>query len=269
MKSILRTGACLLGLAVVLTASSVIFIKAHAATASGSESGGSASEVRTINASIVNVILSGPINLNLKQGATPELLVKGDPKLVSRVTTRLEGNTLHIGTHGIYISIGKTEQSRVELSLPSLEKLHFTGSGDASIKGFRGNKLDIGMQGSGNVQFDGEFQQVSANLLGSGDLNLGLGMSDVVEINLNGSGDSVIRGQTRVLNARLTGSGDLNAASLKSGQVNLNSTGSSTSKIFASQEVKIKVLGSGDVHVQGNPAKRSVERMGSGEVRWE
>lgn len=269
MKKIIRTGIGLLGLAVVLTASTVVFMRAHAGTVAASEGGSAASEVRPVDASIVNIVLNGPINLNMKQASTPEMLVKGNAKLIARVTTRVEGNTLYIGTRGIYISVGKTEQSRVELSLPNLEKMQLLGSGDASVRGFHGNKIDISMQGSGNVMFDGEFQQVFANLLGSGDLNLGLGNSELVELNINGSGDSIVKGQAKMLNAKLTGSGDLNAALLKSAQVNLNSLGSATSKVFASQEVKVKLLGSGDVHVLGNPAKRNVERLGSGDVRWE
>ncbi|MFZ6745716.1 head GIN domain-containing protein [Undibacterium sp. JH2W] len=267
MKNIIRTGIGMLGLAVVLTASSVVFIRAHASTVVSA--GSAASEVRPVNASIVNIVLSGPIDLTLKQAVTPELLVKGDPKLVAKITTRLEGNTLYIGTRGIYISVGKTEQSKIELSLPNLEKLQSSGSGDASIKGFRGNKLELLVQGSGNVSLDGEYQQVFANVHGSGDLALGLANSDVLELNVHGSGDSIIKGQAKTFNAKLTGSGDLNASSLKSAQVNLNSTGSANSRVFASQEIKLKLMGSGDVHVSGNPAKRNVERMGSGDIRWE
>jgi hypothetical protein len=28
-------------------------------------------------------------------------------------------------------------------------------------------------------------------------------------------------------------------------------------------------MGSGDVYISGNPPKRNVERLGSGEVRWD
>ena len=269
MKNIIRTGIGMLGLAVVLTASTVIFMRAHASPIVAIASGSAASEVRPVTANIVNIVLSGPIDLQLKQSATPELLVKGDAKLVSRITTRLEGNTLHIGTRGIYISVGKTEQSKVELSLPNLEKLQSAGSGDAIVKGFRGNKVEIAIQGSGNVSFDGEYAQVFANSHGSGDFKLGLASSELVDLTSYGSGDSIIKGQVKQLNVKLTGSGDLNASALKSNQVLLNSMGSSNSKIFASEEVKLKLMGSGDVQVFGKPVKRNVERMGSGEVRWE
>lgn len=267
MKNIIRTGIGMLGLAVVLTASSVVFIRAHASNVVST--GSAASEVRPVTASIVNIVLSGPIDLALKQATTPELLVKGDAKLVSRVTTRLEGNTLYVGTRGIYISVGKTEQSRIELSLPNLEKLQTSGSGDAVIKGFKGNKLEVSLHGSGNINLDGEYQQVFASLNGSGDLNLGVGNSDLLELTSNGSGDSIVKGQVKNFNVKISGSGDLKASALKSAVVNLNSTGSSSSKVFASQEIKLKVTGSGDVHVMGNPAKRNVERMGSADVHWE
>ncbi|MFZ6760564.1 head GIN domain-containing protein [Undibacterium sp. Ji50W] len=269
MKNIIRTGAGMLALSVILTGASVVFIKAHAANVATASGGSAASEARPVNATVVNVVMHGPVDLILKQASTPEMLIRGDAKLVSRITTTIEGNTLHIGTRGIYISIGKTEQTKVELSLPNLEKLQLSGSGDASIKGFRGNKMDISVNGSGDVNFDGDFQQVNAGLHGSGNLNLNLGNSDTVELSVNGSGDSVIKGQSKVLNARLNGSGDLNAVSLKSAQVFINSVGSSSARVFASQEARLKLTGSGDVHVFGNPGKRNVERAGSGEVRWD
>lgn len=270
MKNILRTGATLLALSVALTAASVVFMRAHAGTALAAEATASAgSENRPVAANVVNVVMSGPIDLILRQAATPELLIKGDPKLVARVTTRVEGNTLYVGTRGIFISIGSHQPARIELNLPALEKLQLQGSGDGNVKGFRGNKIELSLRGSGDLVFDNDYQQVQAGLNGSGDLSMTLLNSDNVDLSILGSGDAVVKGQAKVFNAKIGGSGDLDATALKAGVVSLNSMGSSDAKIFATQELKLKMMGSGDVRIFGNPAKRNVERMGSGEVRWD
>jgi hypothetical protein len=54
-----------------------------------------------VTAQVTQVVLSGPIDLLLQSSTVPSLSVKGDPKLASRVTTRVDGNTLYIATRGI------------------------------------------------------------------------------------------------------------------------------------------------------------------------
>ncbi|MBC3885857.1 head GIN domain-containing protein [Undibacterium griseum] len=281
MKHILRTGVTLLALSVVLTAASALVIRAHAATVAASAavaagpsasgnaaSGALASERREVEARIVNVVMSGPLDLLLRPGATPELFIKGDPKLVARVTTRIEGNTLYVATRGIFISLGKSEATRVELTLPAIEKLQFSGSGDGNIKGFKGSKLDLRMHGSGDVMLEGEFTQLQANMSGSGDLQLQLDRNDMLELNMLGSGDALLKGQGKALSARLSGSGNLNAAAFRLATLNVQSMGSGDARVSVSEEVNGRLLGSGDLFIQGNPVRRQLEKHGSGDIIW-
>jgi len=267
MKKSIRTGINLFLLAILLSAASAFWLEAHAAAGAGSN-GGQASESRPIDARVVQVVMSGPIDLILRPASTPELYVKGDPKLVTRVTTRIEGNTLYVATRGIYISIGQSEQTRVELSLPALEKVQLQGSGDGNIKGFKGARLELSQRGSGDLQADVDYQHVQASLTGSGDLQLQLAQSETVEIIAQGSGDATLRGQTRQMSAKLMGSGDLHAAAMKTAQLSIDLLGSADGRVYVSEELKARVSGSGDLHVQGNPARKQVQKTGSGEIYW-
>lgn len=261
MKSIIKTGVVLLILSVVLIALSTLFMRAHAGNTVV------ASENRDIDAQVVNLVLSGSTDLVLKQAATAALTIRGDATMLSRVTTRTEGNTLFIGTRGLIIT---TRQPLiVELQLPNLEKLQMLGSGDASVRGFRGINLLLQSRGSGDLSFEGEYQQVKASSEGSGDMKLVMLNNDKLDIALQGSGDALVKGQTKALNVRLMGSGDIDASNLKAVHASVDSSGSADAKVFSSGEISLKLRGSGDIGVYGNPAKRQVDRSGSGEVHWQ
>lgn len=260
MKQIMRTGIAMLILAIVLIAVSAGFMRAHAA-------GVVANENRPVDAQVVNVVMSGSIDLVLQPASTPTMLIKGDASMLSRVTSKIEGNTLFIGTRGLIIT---TRQPLiVELSLPNLEKLHMLGSGDGMLKGFRGSHLNLETRGSGDLRFEGEYQSIKAISTGSGDIKLVVLNNDKLELALQGSGDGYIKGQAKMLNVNLTGSGDLDAASLKASEVTVDSSGSGNSRVFASKEIKVRAAGSGDVTIYGNPAQRNIDRSGSAEVHWQ
>jgi hypothetical protein len=161
--------------------------------------------------------------LLLHASTVPSLSVRGDPKLASRVTTRVDGNTLYITTRGIFITLGKSESVRVELNLPVLEKLQLSGSGDVNVKGFKGKRLEFSMRGSGDLIFDGDFTQIQGAMSGSGDLNLSLANSEQVMLSMQGSGDAMLKGQSVALTVKLSGSGDLHAEALKAKQVFIES----------------------------------------------
>ena len=265
MKNIIRCGLAMLVLAIILIAASALFMRAHAAPPNTNVV--VSSESRPVTAEVVNVIVSGAINLQLNQAATPQMTVKGDAAMLAHVTSKVEGNTLYLGTRGIVISI--RQPLLLELSLPALEKLQMQGSGEALVKGFRGTRLELSSNASGNLNFDGEYQQLWARSSGSGDLILVLNKGNTLDLNQQGSGDARIQGQVKTFNAKLSGSGDLDAKALKAQQVGIFSYGSSNVQVFAEQEIKVKAMGSGHTTIYGKPAKRSVEQHGSGELSWQ
>jgi hypothetical protein len=265
MKNIIRSGVALLILAIILIAASTLFMRAHAGQANTSVV--VSSENRPVAAQVVNVIVSGSIKLELNQAATPQLVVKGDSAMLAHVTSRVEGNTLYLGTRGIVISI--RQPLMVELSLPTLEKLQMQGSGDSQVKGFRGERLELSTSASGDLSFDGEFQHLLARSGGSGDLILVLNKGSTLDLSLQGSGGARIEGQVKAFNARLSGSGDLDAKALKAQQAGIFSYGSSDVSVFAEHEIKVKAMGSGNTTIYGNSPKRNIERHGSGEVNWQ
>jgi DUF4097 and DUF4098 domain-containing protein YvlB len=157
----------------------------------------------------------------------------------------------------------------VELVLPMLEELTVRSSGDTKVSGFSGDKLELRLHGSGNVNFSGRYRNLVAGAHGSGNLHLNAGSSEHVELELVGSGEIKSSGSCKTLDAQLTGSGDLDARHLAADKVTVDLKGSGTSHVFAKQSADLTLRGSGDIRVLGNPDQRNVNRSGSGDVSWE
>ena len=157
---------------------------------------------------------------------------------------------------------------QVILVLPSIEAIMVRGSGDSTIDGFSGERVEVQLNGSGNVRFNGRFRQVKATIRGSGELEMNGGASDEVDASVLGSGKLTMVGSVHQFRAGLTGSGDIDARHLGADQVNLQLTGSGDAVVRATKSIDVSLRGSGDVTVHGAPPARNVSRNGSGEVSF-
>lgn len=267
MRALLKTGFGLLVLAFALIGLSYTVLRTEGtARAANPEGREVADEKRQVDGRVDTVVLSGPIDLTLRQGAVPSLVVRGEKRMLGNVETIQDGNALEIATKGMLLHHRTPLQ--VTLVLSSLDSLSVNGRGDSTANGFIGDKVEVHMQGSGKLKFNGRFKEVMAGLRGSGELELNGGSSEKVVVDLMGSGQLTVVGATDEFKASQTGSGDLNARHLAARDANIELLGSGTSVIQALDAVAVSVRGSGDVTVHGDPNQRSVSRSGSGEVTF-
>lgn len=265
MRTLFKVGMSLLVLAFLLIGLSYSMLKTQGISGASSAVGRNLeSETRSIDAGIAAIELDGPIDLTVRQGATASLQVKGEQRLLGNVDTSSSGDTLHIGTTGMLLH--HRQPLQVILVLPALREVHLRGGGDSTVNGFSGDDIEVRMEGSGTLKFNGRYRQVDAAVRGSGELEMNGGASGEVEATVEGSGRLTVVGTARQLKAVLTGSGEINARHLKSDQVDLTMTGSGSAIVHASRKFDSVVRGTGDVTVYGNPADRSVSVNGSGEV---
>ncbi|MBD8531847.1 MULTISPECIES: GIN domain-containing protein [unclassified Massilia] len=266
MRSLLKVAFGLLVLAFVLIGLSYGALRAH---------GGSArldarivgEETRPVTREVRAVELSGPIDLSLRYGAQPRLVVRGEQRLLANIDTAQTGRVLHIGTRGIVLR--HRQPIEVELTLPALDRVGVDGSGDTRVNGFSGEAIEVELNGSGSVDFNGRYRQARAVVHGSGELTLDAGNGDSVAAELTGSGTISLAGAARSFEAASNGSGTLDAQRLRADTVNVRQTGSGNASVTASATVAVAVSGSGDVDVYGDPAQRSVSRTGSGDVHFD
>lgn len=266
MRSLLKLGLGLLALAFVLIGLSYGALRAQ---------GGSArldarivdEETRSVTREVRAVELSGPIDLTLRYGAQPMLTVRGEQRLLPNVETRQDGRVLLIGTRGIVLR--HRQPLEVELTLPALERIGVDGSGGTRVNGFSGELIEVELNGSGSIDFNGRYRQAKATVHGTGSLTLDAGNGDSVEAELTGSGTITLAGAAHSFQASSNGSGTLDAQRLRAETVKVRQTGSGNASVTANATVAVAVSGSGDVDVYGNPPQRNISRTGSGDVHFD
>jgi len=267
MRALLKTGFALLLLAFVLIGVSYSMLRAQ--DSNGPSSPGSrllATDKREIDAGVNAIDLSGPVNLVLRQGATPSLEVRGEQRLLANIDTEVDGNTLHIGPRGILLR--HRQPIEVNLTLPSLASLNVNGSGEHTVSGFAGERLELVLSGAGSMRFNGRYRDIDAVVRGSANLEVNGGNSERVNAASIGASTLTLVGASLELHAESQGSGELDARHLRADDVHLEHTGSGTSAIYARQNATVELSGSGEVTVYGNPDNRNVTRHGSGSVSY-
>jgi hypothetical protein len=228
------------------------------------------SEQRGIDARVVKVKLGGVINLRVKQGPTPSLVLIGEKRDVARVSVVQSGDTLIFDTEGRGWNLGEDRQDvRAELTLPNLNELVSHGVGSTDIKGFSGNEMKLTLDGAGSVNLTSQYRNVVARLGGVGSMTLNAGDTDQVDLKLRGAGHISVNGHSKVLRANLGGVGSLDARQLQADAVDLDMSGLGGATVYAKTSANLKLSGLGSATVYGKPGNRNAEARGMGSVSWQ
>ena len=236
-----------------------------ASDAALAEDGGS--ETRPVDGKVSKVVLEGTASLQLRQGVTPSLIVYGDKDDIKGLTLGQSGDTLRIENEsGVYLH---TPRVRVELTLPNLSQFTSSGIGSAQLSGFSGDALQLNVTGTGSVNVNSHYKQVTIRSTGIGSTHVDDGESDKIEVHSPGAGHVILVGQTKELVSRLDGVGGLDAKELKADSVTTYLNGVGSVKVFAKKSADMYLHGVGSITVYGNPASRNSEVNGFGKINWE
>jgi len=148
------------------------------------------------------------------------------------------------------VRIKSNEEITVNISAPTADYLHLSGSGDLAVIGSLNTvNLDMGISGTGNitVQSATVTDKINANISGTGDITVQSGVAKNEDLRISGSGKLFIDGvAAEKATTTISGSGDM--------QVNL------------SQALDATISGSGSVYYRGHPLI-STSISGSGKVK--
>lgn len=226
-----------------------------------------AGEDRTVDNRIVRVRLDGIVDLRVRQGAVATLRISGDKRYLDKVTAEQSGDTLVLDStiQGARLS---RPSLRAELVLPRLRELVSEGLGSSEVSGFKGDELDITLDGAGSMKLTSEYRRLRANLGGVGSMQLWVKDSDSIELDLRGAGYVTMGGRSRLLRASLGGLGGLNAQQFEADSVSIDLSGLGNATVNARTNLDLNLSGLGSVIVYGKPLNRNVSVDGLGRVSW-
>lgn len=225
-----------------------------------------ATETRAIDARVVRVKLDGVIDLKLRQGAVPSLVIHGDTRHLARTTTIQSGDTLNIDTESH--SFKMRSRLRAELTLPRLREVSSESVGSTDITGFSGDELELTLDGAGSMKVVCDYRIVNATLGGVGSMNIKGANGDGIDLNLRGAGYVTLSGRSKWLKASMGGLGNLDAQQFLAETVTLDLSGLGNATVTAKQSANLNLSGMGSVTIYGKPLNRSVSVDGLGKVSW-
>jgi hypothetical protein len=225
-------------------------------------------ETRAVDARVVRVKLDGVIDLKLKQGPVPLLVLSGDTRYLAKTTTIQSGDTLNIDTASRGFKMGRTTRVRAELTLPKLREVSSESVGSTEIAGFTGDELELSMDGAGSMKVVCDYKVVNASLGGVGSMNIHAANSEGIDLNLRGAGYVTLAGRSKWLKADMGGLGGLDAHQFEAETVTLELSGLGNATVNARQSANLNLSGLGSVTVYGKPQNRNVSVDGLGRVSW-
>ena len=172
-------------------------------TSSAHGSGVPVTQARDV-ASFTSVELAGSNNVVVRVGASQSVVVKADDNLVDRVTTEVKSGALVIGkTPG---SFSTKSPMSVEVTVPRLNALTLTGSGNIVGDDIEAESLKVDLPGSGTLTGTGTATRLDVTVGGSGVVQFTQLVAKDVRAAVSGSG-SIFITATNSLDASISGSG--------------------------------------------------------------
>jgi Putative auto-transporter adhesin, head GIN domain len=147
-------------------------------------SGVAATQTRAV-AGFSRLDLAGSSKVTVVVGGRQSVVVHADSNLLGRVTTRVAGGTLLIGTTGSFTT--RTLMS-VDITVPALAAVTLSGSGQLSVTGISTPVLTVSLPGSGALDASGTATRLDVTLGGSGQAQLDQLTARDVHAVISGSG---------------------------------------------------------------------------------
>ena len=182
----------------------------------------------------------------ISKGRNHKVVLEGDPGDIEDIKTDVTAGTLKI--NHTPLRRGFKRKTTVYITTPALSGVKLSGSGHIKT----------------NDSFSGE--HFHASISGSGTIDLNLSVTET-EMNISGSGRIMLSGKSNKADITISGSGDIEAHKFRVREADVNILGSGSCRIYASETVNARIMGSGNVLYAGDPKHVNSNTLGSGRIR--
>ena len=188
--------------------------------------------------------LFGSSKVYLKQGEPQSVIIKAQSNLIDILNQEVSDKEWEIKFSECIEPAGQIE---IFITLPFIEEIEIEGSGEVvSQEILNCDKLELEINGSGEITLTVKAENLESDISGSGDINL-TGLTNTHDISIKGSGD-------------------ISAFDLISNRTDIEIKGSGNVKVNTNTSLDVEIFGSGDVYYKGDAQYISSEIKGSGNL---
>jgi Putative auto-transporter adhesin, head GIN domain len=137
------------------------------------------------------------------QSGSPALRLTTDENLLSYVESDVSGDTLRLRTHD---QIWPTHGIKVVISSPTRAAARIRGAVKLTAKQLTGSKFALEASGASRVSFDGNIDELLADMTGASELDASGLQTKIAEISTTGAGDAEVA-VAETLKVSITGAG--------------------------------------------------------------
>ena len=151
-----------------------------------------------------SVELAGSNNVVIRVGEKYSVVVRADRNLLNRVTTEVQSGKLVIAnTRGSFTT---KSPMTIEVTVPRLNALTLSGSGNIVVGGIEAENLKVALPGAGTLTASGTATRLDVTVSGSGTVQFTRLVANHVRAVVSGSG-SIFTTATNSLDASVSGTG--------------------------------------------------------------
>ena len=211
----------------------------------------SAEEEKRDVSTFSEISLRIPAKLYLTQGEPQSVRIVASESVLEDIITEVKGSELNIRFPGTNIFQRNFKPGKIEvyITVPEVNALSVSGSGDIMSDKLEARILDLAISGSGNIEIEKlDSKKVKGTISGSGNIRLEDGSA------------------AEELSVAISGSGNFDAAGYEADDVTVNTSGSGNCRVSSNGSIKARIAGSGSVYYNGN-ASIDASVAGSGKVK--
>lgn len=188
--------------------------------------------------------IGNAFDITVTKGSDYKIKASGDSRDIDDLVVKERNGTLEVYYRNNWRL--RRYKMNIEIEMPTLKEVDFSGAAEASIKGFNNlSELEIDLSGASKATF--------------------ITNAKTYDIALSGASTLELEGKTDKIYAELSGASTLNAFSTDATDASLNLSGASNGRVNVDQQLKVKASGASKVRYRG-AAKVESDLSGSSKV---
>lgn len=195
--------------------------------------------------------LGNAFTITVRQGSDYHVNVSGRSEDINDLEADVTRGTLKIRYHSSGMFKNQNHKRvNVEIVMPSLNGIQFSGATTSTVTGFRDQKdLDLSISGASTSTIDIDARHLTLDFSGASQINL-RGQADSMEGDVSGA--TTLRAyDLTVKNAKLSVSGASNARVRATGDLDVSASGASSISYRGTTSVHSNTSGASSIHKEG------------------